>query len=145
MFGLGPLEGKLRDMISEMRLEKYISLNGTIQAQEFSDYLNSVSFLIIPSRIESIPVVFSDSLQMGTPVVSMPVGDLGRIITGSGCGIVADGVSAEALARAIKEAAIKGRDFFKENTAKAYEQFEIKRAVDKWLDFNSPRHRQELK
>lgn len=135
MFGLGPMEGELKEMIFGMRLEKYISLNGPIQAQEFSDYLNSVSYLIIPSRIESIPVVFSDSLQIGTPVVSMPVGDLDCLIKEFGCGIVAEEVSAEAMARAIKEAAEKGRDFFKENTARAYEQFEIKRAVDKWLGF----------
>ncbi|MFZ2197989.1 MAG: glycosyltransferase [Thermodesulfovibrionales bacterium] len=145
MFGLGPMEGELKNMISGMRLEKYISLNGAILAQEFSDYLKSVSFLIIPSRIESIPVVFSDSLQIGTPVVSMPAGDLGRLISESGCGIIAKEVSAEALARAIEEAAIKGRDFFKENTAKAYEQFEIKRAVERWLDLNSPKLLQETK
>lgn len=140
MFGLGLMEGELRDMISGMRLEKYIFLNGAIQAQEFSDYLNSVSFLVIPSRIESIPVVFSDSLQIGTPVVSMPVGDLEYLIKKSGCGIVAEELSAKALARAIEEAAMKGRDSFKENTAKAYEQFEIKKAVGKWLDFNPPGH-----
>jgi len=145
MFGLGPLEETLREMISEMRLERYIYLHGTIEAQEFSNYLNSVSFLVIPSRIESIPVVFSDALQLGTPVVAMPVGDLERVIKEFRCGILAAEVTAEALASAIKEALPMGKDFFKENTAKAYEQFEIRSAVNKWLNFNSPKHGQESK
>lgn len=135
MFGLGPLENELKKMISAMQLEQYIHLNGPIQAQEFSNYLDSVSFLVIPSRIESIPVVFSDSLQMGTPVISTPVGDLEYLVRKFKCGIVAEAVSAEALASAIEEAIKKDKDFFKEGTAKAYEQFELKNAVARWLSF----------
>jgi len=143
MFGLGPLEETLRKMISEMRLERYIHLHGPIEAQEFSNYLNSVSFLVIPSRIESIPVVFSDALQSGTPVVAMPVGDLGPLIKEFGCGLLADEVSAEALASAIKAAIQQGKAPFQDGASKAYEQFDIKRAIHKWLDFNSPGHGQE--
>ncbi len=135
MFGLGPMERELESMISEMQLESYIYLHGAIQAQEFSNYLNSVSFLVIPSRIESIPVVFSDALQLGTPVVAMPVGDLEQIIKEFRCGMVAEEVSAEALASAIKEAALMDKTVFRESTARAYEQFEIKSAVDKWLNY----------
>jgi glycosyltransferase involved in cell wall biosynthesis len=90
---------------------------------------------VIPSRIESIPVVFSDALQLGTPVVSMPVGDLERIINEFRCGILAAEISPEALASALKEAAERNKDSFREGTAKAYEQFELRNAVDKWLRF----------
>jgi glycosyltransferase involved in cell wall biosynthesis len=145
MFGLGPMERELMDMISEMRLESYIYLHGAIKAQEFSNYLNSVSFLVIPSRIESIPVVFSDALQLGTPVIAMPVGDLEQIIKEFRCGILAGEVSAEALSSAIKEAALIDKAVFRENTAKAYEQFEIKNSVHTWLNFNSPNNGQEIK
>ena len=135
MFGLGPLENELKDMITAMQLEEYIDLNGPIQAQEFSNHLDSVSFLVIPSRIESIPVVFSDALQMGTPVVSMPVGDLEQLVRKFGCGIVAEEVSAEALAAAIEEALRKDRAFFREGTAQACGQFELKNTVARWLSF----------
>lgn len=137
MFGVGPLEKELRSMIAKLGLERYIDLNGPIQAQEFSNYLAGVSFLVIPSRIESIPVVFSDSLQTGTPVVSMPVGDLTNLIRESRCGIVAEEVSAGALASAIEEAAAMDKGFFREGTARAYERFEVKKAVDRWLHFGS--------
>ncbi|SPP99935.1 putative Glycosyl transferase group 1 [Candidatus Sulfobium mesophilum] len=137
MFGLGPMEIKLKSMISTMQLEKCIYLHGSIQAGEFSNYLDSASFLVIPSRIESIPVVFSDAIQMGTPVVSMPVGDLGQIIKEFRCGIVAREVSAEALAAALKEASHMDKDSYRDGIAKAYTEFDIGGAVKKWLNLNS--------
>lgn len=56
--------------------------------------------LLISSRIESIPVVFSDAMKLGRPVVSMPVGDLPQLV-GSGVGILARQVSSQAFAAAI--------------------------------------------
>jgi glycosyltransferase involved in cell wall biosynthesis len=138
MFGLGPMEGELRNLISEMQLGKYIYLHGAIQAQEFSNYLNSVSFLVIPSRIESIPVVFSDALQIGTPVIAMPVGDLKQIINKFKCGIAVESLSAEALASAIEKASVMDKDSFLENTARAYKEFEISGTVNRWLNCNCP-------
>jgi glycosyltransferase involved in cell wall biosynthesis len=137
MFGLGPLENELRNKISEMQLDKYISLRGPIRAQAFANYLDSVSFLVIPSRVESIPVVFSDALQMGTPVVSMPVGDLQYMIREFNCGTVAEEVSAEALASALEKALAAGKDFFREGTIKASGKFDIRSTVDKWLNVDT--------
>ena len=135
MFGLGPMQAQLKSMISEMKLQDCISFHGPIEAQEFSDYLQSVSFLVIPSRIESIPVVFSDALQIGTPVISMPVGDLGRLIKQYRCGLVATQTSPEALAASIEEALSTSKDSFKDGIATAYEQFRTDKIVHKWLRF----------
>ncbi|MBI5440981.1 MAG: glycosyltransferase [Deltaproteobacteria bacterium] len=133
MFGLGPLEDQLRGMIREMNLEGCVRLNGPIEAQEFSNYLAAVSFLAIPSRIESIPVVLSDALQLGTPVISMPVGDLEPFVREHGCGVVADDVSAEAFASAITEALGRDRDSFREGVARAYERLDLRKAVARWV------------
>jgi glycosyltransferase involved in cell wall biosynthesis len=138
------MERELKSMISEMHLGDTIFLHGAIQAQEFSNYLKSISFLVIPSRIESIPVVFSDALQMGTAVVAMPVGDLEHLIKEFKCGIVAQEVSPEALGLAFKEALTRDNDYFREGIAKAYRQFDTKNAVHTWLNFNSPNHYQEI-
>jgi len=135
MFGLGPMQAQLQSMISEMKLQDCISLHGPIEAQEFSDYLQSVSFLVIPSRIESIPVVFSDALQIGTPIISMPVGDLGGIIKQHRCGIVAMDTNPEALAVSIEESLSTSKDSFKDGISAAYEQFRTNKIVHKWLSF----------
>jgi glycosyltransferase involved in cell wall biosynthesis len=134
MFGLGPMEGQLKKMLAELRLEDSIELNGPIEAQEFSDYLGSVSFLVIPSRIESIPVVFSDALQLGTPVVAMPVGDLGDLIRESGCGVVAEQATPLALASALATALAGGKERFQAGTVKAQARFKVENAVSRWLE-----------
>ena len=141
MFGPGPLKGDLEKMISDLKLGKYIDLHGPIRAQEFSNYLDSVSFFVIPSRIESFPIVFSETLQSGTPVVSMPVGDLGPFIKEYQCGIVAKEVSPEALASAIQEALTRDKAYFRENIAKAYRQFDMGAAIQKWLDLGPAQQR----
>jgi glycosyltransferase involved in cell wall biosynthesis len=133
MFGLGPLEEELRSMIADLQLDKCVELQGPIQAQEFSTYLHHVSFLIIPSRIESIPVVFSDAIQIGTPVVATPVGDLRQLVGEYHCGVVADAVSPEALASALQEAMQGGKSKYLEGTAKAFAQFDINHAIQRWL------------
>jgi len=43
-------------------------------------FLHETDYLILPSRIESIPVIFSDSLPAGCPRVATPAGDLPRLI-----------------------------------------------------------------
>lgn len=134
LFGFGPLHEELLRLVVDLGVDSHVQVRGPIRAQEFSNYLDSVSFLVIPSRIESIPVVFSDSLQMATPTVSMPVGDLGTYIQITGCGIVAEDVSPEAFATAIMEAMTRGKESFREGVAKAYEPFKTANAVCTWLD-----------
>ncbi|MDD5284686.1 MAG: glycosyltransferase [Desulfuromonadaceae bacterium] len=138
MYGLGPMENELRMLVAEMRLGNWIEINGPIEAQQLSNCLDSVSFLVIPSRIESIPVVFSDALQIGTPVVSMPVGDLGPLINEFGCGIVADEVTAQAFAYALVKAIKSDRKTFQTGVKNAFEKFGIESTVKRWLDTGDP-------
>jgi glycosyltransferase involved in cell wall biosynthesis len=44
--------------------------------------------LIIPSRIESIPLVLSDGLQMSLPLLVTDVGDMGTLVSRYSAGIV---------------------------------------------------------
>jgi len=68
--------------------------------------------VLIPSRIESIPVVFSDAMKLSRPVIASPVGDLPRLLEDSACGELAEGVSAVMFCRAIQRAlAVPPRSF----------------------------------
>lgn len=78
-----------------IRLSGFLDRVGAEQALAVADRL------LLPSRIESIPVVFSDALAYGVPTVSMPVGDLPRLLGGGG-GWLADKVDGSAFARAIQ-------------------------------------------
>ena len=96
--------------------------------------LERATYVVIPSRIESIPVVLSDALQRGRPVVTMPVGDLGELFAETGCGLVADTASAAALARALTTALATDSSGFSAGVAKAAKQFDIAATAQRWLN-----------
>jgi len=139
LFGCGPLEGDLKMIYEQLDLKSFVQLNGPINAQEFSNYLKRVSYLLIPSRVESIPLVFSDALQMGTPVISTPVGDLTHLIEKYQCGIVAKDISEKSFSTAIEEAMSKDNKNFSQNAEKIYKNFAITNSVARWLDQNNDR------
>lgn len=76
-----------------VRLEGY---KGTAEARELIAWADVV---LIPSRVESIPVIFSDAMQMHRPVIAMPVGDLPRLVEKYRVGRCASAVNPEAFAR----------------------------------------------
>lgn len=62
-------------------------------------------WVVIPSRIESIPIVFSDAIKSGRPVIATPAGDLPRLVKGDpACGILAEAISAPAIVAALRAA-----------------------------------------
>jgi glycosyltransferase involved in cell wall biosynthesis len=80
-----------------------VNVGGFLAKTEAEAAIASADWVLIPSRIESIPVIFSDALKLGRPVVVMPVGDLPRLLE-SGGGVVSRDVSANGFRMAIKAA-----------------------------------------
>lgn len=78
-----------------------IVVHGYLNKKEAIDLLEWADYLLIPSRIESIPVVFSDALQCMCPVVCTPVGDLPRLVHDLDVGVCAKQVSALNITEAI--------------------------------------------
>ena len=79
IFGGGPLELKIKQMVRELNLESNTFVNGYLEGNKVFSYMSKSDFVIIPSRIESIPVVLSDSMQSKKPVVLTNVGDMGML------------------------------------------------------------------
>ncbi|HRZ40959.1 MAG TPA: glycosyltransferase, partial [Candidatus Omnitrophota bacterium] len=134
MYGLGPLKESLESFIDEHGLRDIVEFNGAIDAQNLADVFRKVGYLIIPSRIESIPVVFSDALQSGVPVISTPVGDLKSLIEKHGCGILAEDVSADGIVHAIERACDEGHAAFALKAKQLAREFEVGQVVKKWVD-----------
>lgn len=135
MHGIGPLKNLLLDYVARYELEGYAAVDDGIGAQELSDELMRVDYLVIPSRIESIPVIFSDALQMGTPVIATPIGDLPDLIEQHSCGIVAEACSPQALARAIETACCHyWKADFSNNALRLWRKFSVEDTVEKWLN-----------
>lgn len=100
--GGGPLqplvEARARLLITAGRP---IRISGFLNRRAAEAAFSEADRLVLPSRIESIPVVFSDALAYGLPVVSTPIGDLPDLLAGGG-GWLAREVSGPALAEALR-------------------------------------------
>lgn len=103
--GGGPMQEEVfREVERLQRAGRPVTRRGYLNKAEAEAAIASADYLLIPSRIESIPVVFSDAMKLACPVISMPVGDLPALIDGYDVGWVAKSVSAHAYAIAITEA-----------------------------------------
>ena len=103
--GGGPLEPLIRPRVAALQaLGRPVRLHGFLDPDAAARAMDDADYLVLPSRIESIPVVFSDALHFGLPVVATPVGDLPRLLGDGRAGVLAEAVDAEALAAAIARA-----------------------------------------
>ncbi len=128
--GGGPLEPEVQRRVDALvRAGRPVSLGGYLDHGGAYELLAWADFVAIPSRIESIPVVFSDAMQIGRPVIASPVGDLPGLMQSYGCGIVADAASAAGLMRALHQALHAGTGEFMPGVAKAAQAFDVRQAA----------------
>ncbi|HET9047718.1 MAG TPA: glycosyltransferase [Chiayiivirga sp.] len=129
--GGGPMEVEVRREVERLRaLGRPVELHGYLDKAAAEEAMLRADFVMIPSRIESIPVVFSDAMKLGCPVITMPVGDLSSLIHQHGCGICAETVSAPAFAAALRTALRSSPADFSHGVEIAARDFDLHRIVD---------------
>lgn len=101
--GGGPLSDLVHSEGALLKSEGHpIEIGGYLDLEEAASLYNWADYVLIPSRIESIPVVFSDAMQSMCPVIVTPVGDLPRLIKENMVGVSARAVTSEAYAEAVR-------------------------------------------
>jgi len=110
-----------------------VTIEGPVDEYRMAALLEKCDTLIIPSRVESIPVVLSDALQVGCNVIVSDVGDMGPLVRSYQAGIVADELSPEAIKKAILSQLERSREEFSEGRQKLYALFDIRRSVNAFL------------
>lgn len=101
LFGEGSLENVLRERIRVHGIGEMVRLHGLIGPCDLVGRLAWCDYLVVPSRIESIPVILSDALQRGVPVLATDVGDMGNILRKQGAGRVVPANAPDILAKAM--------------------------------------------
>lgn len=101
IFGGGPDEDLLARKLADDELRGCVTLGGYISRDDLMSYLRAARCLVIPSRVESIPLVLSDAAQARCPVVATQVGDMGGLVQDYGLGLGVPPESPQALADAI--------------------------------------------
>ncbi|MCP4420325.1 MAG: glycosyltransferase family 4 protein [Chloroflexi bacterium] len=125
--GGGPLEDLVKEKCAGLRANgRPITLKGYLDKQEAADLLTWADFLLLPSRIESIPVIFSDAMQARCPIISTPIGDLPRLMKQYQAGVLADIVTSNAFAKAVRRALNRPPISFESGLQAAAAEFDMK-------------------
>lgn len=133
--GGGPLEDIVKTSVNGLKQAgRPVTQEGYLNRQEAADLYHWADYLVLPSRIESIPVIFSDCMQGRLPLISTPIGDLPRLMEEYKVGVLAEETTAPSLARAIGRALSSSPAQFSRGLDKALEQFDVKSAVVQFLD-----------
>lgn len=123
--GGGPMQSLVEEQIKTLQAQGLPVLLGRyLDKNEAEVAITRADWVLIPSRIESIPVVFSDAIKLGRPVVAMPVGDLPTLIENRS-GILASEVSAAAYCQALQQAIHGSPEVFKVGVATCASQFQL--------------------
>lgn len=102
IYGGGPLEEKVQSHAAALKKQgRPIYIYSFIKKEEAEDKILNCDYVLIPSRIESIPLIFSDAIKLGKPVIATPVGDLPFLIT-AGTGLLSSAISAASYAEALQ-------------------------------------------
>ena len=127
IYGGGPLESSVAANVAQLQKRKLpVQLGGYLAKKEAEDAITSSDYVIIPSRIESIPVIFSDSLKLGVPVIATPVGDLSDLLREQpACGILANEATVEGIASALEQAATLPPDSFRDGVVHTGSRFDL--------------------
>jgi glycosyltransferase involved in cell wall biosynthesis len=133
IFGGGALENELMRRIAEHDVEECITVHGYADAHTAVAYLRACDALIIPSRIESIPIIFSDAVKCGIPIVATAVGDVGTLVRKYDIGEVVQPESPSMLADGIRHILIKDRSLFSRGIHQAAQIFDVRASALQYI------------
>ena len=133
--GGGPLENQVSLQVDKLRDEKRpVTLAGYLDKVQAHELFTWADYVLLPSRIESIPVVFSDALSCLCPLIATPVGDLPTLVRDNNVGVLAQQVSAPAIADAIRTAMRRSPNQYEEQIIKCLKIFDLESVVTQLLD-----------
>jgi glycosyltransferase involved in cell wall biosynthesis len=77
--GSGGLEDWARRFVAEKDLGRLVSLLGNVPDEVLASHYRSCDCVVVPSRSESIPLVFSEALGFDKDLIVTDVGDMGTL------------------------------------------------------------------
>ncbi len=133
LLGWGDYESKMKRLVENLRLEGEVKFVGKVSTDSVAHYLKQADCVVIPSKGDSIPLVFSEALQMGTPLIVTDIGDLGYLVRRYELGKVVKPGEIEGLGRAMVEFVTEDKDYSK-NIPEALKLLDIENAVNDYLN-----------
>lgn len=99
--GDGPDLPRMRDLAARAGIGHLVYFTGPVGRDAIADAYRECDFVVIPTKSDSLPLVFSEAVQSRRPVIGTEVGDLGVFIRRFHVGIVCDSAEPALLAAAM--------------------------------------------
>jgi glycosyltransferase involved in cell wall biosynthesis len=135
--GKGGMEGWARGFVKERGFMEYVTWMGNVTDRTLTFLYESSDCVVIPSRSESIPVVFSEALRFNKTLIVTDVGDMGMLGRQYEVARVVPPTNVLALKEVMKESVErKDNGIQARNKAKREELkqlFDIKTSVERFL------------
>lgn len=84
-------------------LAEAVTFLGKVSHDRLPNYYNAADVLVLPSRMEGVPMVILEALACGTPVVAAAVGGIPDLIRTGENGILLEQVNPDSIATALVE------------------------------------------
>jgi glycosyltransferase involved in cell wall biosynthesis len=133
ILGWGEFENQMRGLITTLKLEDVVKVIGQVPTGSVSNYIKQSNCLVIPSQGDSIPLVFSEALQMGTPLIVTDVGDMGKLVKKFDLGKIVPAGDSSRLSSAMIEFIIEKKDYSRK-VPDVLELLDPEKAVDDFLN-----------
>lgn len=131
--GNGTLENELRAQTANLRLQNDVVFLGFLNERAMASALRACEAVVIPSRDESIPMIFKEAARFGVPVVATDVGDLGHFVREYSAGVVVPPNDAHALADGMTALLHAPREKYCARLSEIAAQFDITRSAERLL------------
>jgi glycosyltransferase involved in cell wall biosynthesis len=135
IYGGGPLQEEIQAAAQQLvSAGRPVATGGYLDKAEAARLIDWADYLLLPSRIESIPVIFSDAAQLGTALIATPVGDLPALSDRYEFGVLAASASETDFCRAIRSALADKPGRFAAGLNAAAAEFNLETIVRRFLD-----------
>jgi len=76
ILGIGPDEKKLKNLVSDLKLQQQVLFLGYIKHKDLPDYLAVADVFVRPSLSEGLGNAFLEAMACGIPIIGTPVGGI---------------------------------------------------------------------
>ncbi len=107
ILGRGPEEGRLRNLVRELRIEDFVHFLEPVSQEEIRDLYRRSRMFVLPCVVASnndrdgIPNVLVEAMAMGLPVLTTRVSGIPELVDHEHTGLLADPRDAAAIAEGI--------------------------------------------
>jgi len=133
--GAGPEQPALESLAKEFNLQDRVFFAGF--RNDMPQVYASIDIFVLPSLEEAMPLTMLEAMAAGLPVVASDVGDIGKTIGSSDCGLLVQPGSAEellaALARVLRDPALRAA-LGANARARVHSAFSIQRTAAQYLE-----------